>query len=210
MMSKEVTFPNMPMTLDPDEMPFVLGWGTDRRRSLRAEGGNYRRGPDRFVLEIPVTGTLRAQALGWLAGDDCMVVACLGTLFNDWWPLLQSSPADATRPVLSAAARDKAVTMSREDVTLRLNVFMTPEPELLTVGTKLHGGFTAENVLLIRYMAVPVIKAALLAISEYVSLASPIPEAQIVQRRGVPGTLADVVDAAKSVADSIDWQFAGQ
>lgn len=204
-MSKELSFDNMPNTLDPNELPFVLGWGTDRRRSLRLESGIYRRRADMFSMELLVAKTVRTRAFGWLARSECLVVASLGPMFNDWWPLLTSSPIDPARPVLSAGVLGTAVTMSREDVHLPLTVFMEPEAKSLLVFTTLDGGFTAQNLLLSRYMAPPVIKAALLGIYEYSTLANPVPDMNIVQS-GIPKPLGGVVAAAKAIADLIDWQ----
>lgn len=132
-MLKTLTMPKVPQVLDEDEMPFVVGVGVDRRRALTRDGVHYRRGRDRCTIELDA-GQVRLRAV-LLVEDGCYLMANLGPLLNEWWPLLQQSGPSTDRPFLSAGAQGRPVLMGSDGVELPVHVVPPSEavPSTTTV-----------------------------------------------------------------------------
>ena len=204
-MSQSIQFRDIPRSLDDEEIPFVMGFGIDSRPSLVTSEAVYRRANDKVMVEFVVEETLRLRALSWEIDDRCIVVATAGPLLYDWWPLLQEFPTAPERPVLSAAAKGRKIVMTNGDIALPITVSSMPDPRSVVARFGITGGLTAENIDLSRAVALPVIKASLLALSEHSTLTNRVPEANVVQN-GVTLSLAEMIGAAAELANWITWE----
>lgn len=176
-MEEGLRFGSLPSVLDDDEAPFVLGLQPDTRPHVEIGGARYRRGQETYMIEWPVGDELTLRAQGSQTDGACCVAAFVGPLFNDWWPMLGRGAASPARPVLSAGAAGRAVTMAFEDATLPVTVVRPSTSYSGTVmAAMLRGGFTEENLVLAHGISLGVIKAALLALVEYRTLVSAVPD----------------------------------
>jgi hypothetical protein len=204
-----VNFRTMPRSLNGDELPFVIGFAPDGRQELVDNDIGFRRGDDRFTIEHIVGGDFRVRALGWNLEGTVYVVASAGPLLEEWWPLLKASPADSTRPVLSAAAATGNVRLAGLGTEIEVSLLPITEGAetnvLAVYGIGKGQSFSDENVALCTQLSMPVIKTALLAVSEYPTLVDEVPDVNISQG-DVLAPLATVLELSREMASLIPWQ----
>lgn len=202
-----VNFRSMPKSLEEDEAPFVIGFAPDGRQELVDNDIGFRRGDDRFTIEHIVGGSLRARAVALNVEGIIYVVASAGPILKQWWPLLKASPADSTRPVLSAAAATGKVSMVGNGLEIRVGLMPDPDGEIVlaSYGIAQDEAFSDDNVAVCIGLSLPVIKTALLALSEYPTLVDEVPDANVNQR-DQRAPLATILEASGEIAAMISWQ----
>lgn len=196
---------DVPLVLPEDEEPFVVRIGTDDREALEAGGVRYRRARERCVLDIPFGGDgvgLRASMVADPSG--IFVYANAGSFPPEMWPLLTDVGNEL--PVLAAGATGRAVGMT--DGTARLAVRVLPGNDTVPVTTTLvaFGPEIADGELLdlARSAAIPVIAAALHALTEYRSIMGRVPDVAIPTADGsVP--LEALLDLATAMSRALGW-----
>lgn len=200
-------FLRMPKSLDSDEIPFVIGFMPDSRQKLVENDIGFRRGEDRFTIEHIVDGDLRARAFGLNLDGSIYVGASAGPLLKQWLPLLEAFPADSLRPVLSSTGATKRVVMAGIGLEIKVSLFSFPDSEsvlaLYRVGD--DSSFNDENVAICIALSLPVIKTALLAISEYPTLVDEVPDANVSQG-DLLVPLGTVIEVSGEIASRISWQ----
>ncbi|MCC6832580.1 MAG: hypothetical protein IT200_14655 [Thermoleophilia bacterium] len=196
---------DVPLVLPEDEEPFVIRIGTDERDALEAGGVRYRRASERCVLDVPYGGDgvgLRASMVADPAG--IFVYANAGAFPPEMWPLLAGA-ADAV-PVLAAGAAGRPVQLTDGRATVGVRVLPGNEKVPFTTALVAFGTDVADGDLLglARTAAVPVIGAALLALTEYRSVMGRVPDVEVPTGDGsVP--LATLLDLAGGMARALGW-----
>ncbi|MDJ0334956.1 hypothetical protein QMG83_06940 [Salinibacterium sp. G-O1] len=170
-------------------------------------GIGFRRGEDRFTIEHILDGDLRVRAFGLTLGGHLYVVASAGPMLEPWWPLLKASRPDSTRPVLSAAAATGKVRMA--GMGLEIAVTLMPFPDefgvLAMYGIADDSTFSDDNITVCISLSLPVIKTALLALSEYRTLLDAATDAEVAQGDQV-APLAGILEVSEELASMVPWQ----
>ncbi len=196
----------IPHVLDDDELPFVIGFTSDSRASLEANGVEYRRGIDRVSVSWTVD-PLYLRAIVLNSEGSTYLIATSGPILNDWWPVLQREGGNPARPLLSAAVAKRPQVFTSDDVSIGVSIVPSgPELEATTaiVGIRQADRLTDEDVLLARAMSPAVIKAALLVLEEYRTLVDPVPEIDV-NAGGITVPLSVMLDSARAAAGAIAW-----
>lgn len=202
-------FHSWPHVLDEDELPFVLGFTTDSRPAKSIQGVQFRRGVQRYRVDVPFSD-LWLRACGVFTDDgNCYLLAYSGPILNDWWPLLQRGGYDPTRPCLSAGVSNGSVTMRNPhtDNPVGINILGPSDwvpgvSAIVGIGSDLSD----ETLLLGDIVMLGVIKVALLVLCEYRTLVHEVPHANV-ESDGMKVELATMLEAAQAVTDMIDWQI---
>ncbi|MDP8911457.1 MAG: hypothetical protein M3M94_05265 [Actinomycetota bacterium] len=203
-MAADLTLAAIPNVLDDDEVPFVLGFGPDSRRCLEAGGAQYRRGADRCTIDWKLDG-VRLRAVLIEAGGNSYLMASLGPVLNEWWPLLQREGGNSTRPLLSAAVAGSAQTFRGSGLSVSVSISPPgPGVDMTTAVTGIQGGLTDDCLLLAHTQSLAVIKAALLMLKEYRTLVRSVPDVDV-QAGGAALSLGTLLDVASDAADAITW-----
>lgn len=206
-MTNQLTLSSIPLVLDEEEMPFVLGFAHDERPWLEFAGAEIRRSTNHCSIDYPLdAGWLRARVTVGSDGN-CYVAANVGPILNEWWPMLQQAAGDSVaRPLLSAGGSGTTVTFRDEEHLVPVSI-LPPGDEVgstfAIVATA--GGLTDENLLFARIVVLAVIKAALLTLVEYRSLVDPVPDIEV----GIDGgtiPLDAMLDLAALAAPAIAWE----
>jgi len=196
---------DVPLVLPEDEEPFVIRIGTDDRDALEAGGVRYRRAGERCVVDVPYGGDgvgLRASMVADPSG--IFVYANAGAFPPEMWPLLTGA-TDAV-PVLAAGADGQPVQLTDGRATVGVRVLPGNERVPFTTTLVAFGTDVAAGDLLglARMAAVPVIGAALLALTEYRSVMGRVPDVEVPTGDGsVP--LATLLDLAGGMARALGW-----
>ncbi|MFN8122492.1 MAG: hypothetical protein U0237_08690 [Thermoleophilia bacterium] len=199
---------DVPLVLPEDEEPFVVRIGTDDRESLELGGVRYRRARERCVLDIPYGGDgvgLRASMVADPSG--IFVYANAGAFPPEMWPLLAES-GDSV-PVLAAGATGRPVQLTDGRATVGVRVLPGNEKVPVTTTLVAFGTDVADGDLLglARMAAVPVIAAALIALTEYRAAMGKVPEVEVPTSDGsVP--LPTLLDLAEGMARALGWSAA--
>lgn len=195
---------DVPMVLEDEEMPFVVGLSEDRRRALSMGGMRYRRGRDRLAIEVEAGGPwLRALLV---AQNGCYLMASAGPLLNEWWPLLQKGDAGADRPFLSAGVNSRPLTMRADGVDLR--VLVVPPSEFVDDTTAVLGlgrHLDDETLQLASHVVLAVMKVALSLVVEYRTLLTAVPDVDV-QAGATSVPLASLLDFAATAREAILWE----
>jgi len=206
-MGADLELARIPLVLDPQEVPFVLGFRQDARRCLVAGGAEYRRASDRVAIDWRL-GDLRLRAL-LLNGDGVSyLVACPGPLLEDWWPLLRKEGGNPARPLLSAAVVGAAQRFETSDLTVDVSTVPASDTFNMTLavaGIAREPAISEESLLLAHLLSLGVIKAALHLLMEYRLLVDPVPDMQV-ETGGIQRPLQVVLDTAATCAGAITWR----
>jgi hypothetical protein len=206
----ELRIATIPTVLDEDEAPFVLGLGPDHRACLHAGGAEFRRGSDRCTIEWPIDEMLRLRAVVLEAGDVCYVMASVGPLLNEWWPLLRREGGNPSRPLLSAGVTTTRRPFVYDDVTVQVSISPPgPGVEMTHAVAGIRGGLSDPTLAVAHLQSVPVIKAALLMLGEYRTLLASVPDVNVRGEREGEVPLATILDVADEVAAQIEWSLVG-
>lgn len=204
-----VSFLKMPRSLEEDELSFVIGYAPNGRQELVNNNIGYRRSDYKFNIEHLIQDGWRAQAYGVCAGGNVFVAASAGPLLEQWWPLLKVSPANSTRPVLSAAAATEKVVMTGMGTEVEVTVMPSPEAGVVLALHYIEKAnfFSDDAVAMCTALSLPVIKTALLALSEYPTLVDEVPDTNVaIADDGVFVPLTMLLDVSTEMADMIPWQ----
>jgi hypothetical protein len=201
----ELTFRAIPHVLDDDEMPFVIGFRADSRRCLQIGNAEFRRGSDRCIIAWPFD-SLRLQALVMEQSGNSYVMASVGPIFNEWWPLLQREGGNRTRPLLSAAAARRPLTFAGGGLSIDVGIIPpTRDSNVISAVSGIEGRLADQTLLLAHAESLGVIKAALLSLGEYRTLVDPVPDVHGEQEGGATLPLSTVLDVAQEAANAIAW-----
>lgn len=198
---------DVPLVLPEEEEPFVIRIGPDDRESLEYEGIRFRRARERCVMDIPYGGEgvgLRASMVADASG--LFVYADAGALPPELWPVIGQAGMGEL-PVLTAGATGRPVQMT--DGTTAVGVRVMPGNDRVPVTTTLivfGPDFEPEQTLnLARMAAVPVIGAALHALTEYRTAMGNIPDVEVPTSDGsVP--LDALLDLAGGMSRALGWR----
>lgn len=203
-------FLSWPKVLNETEAPFVLGFAADPRPAAEFQGIYFRRGAHRYKVDLPLSD-IWLRAFGVLADDgNCYMLASIGPIFNEWWPMLERAGADPSRPCLSAGATRSPLTMLKDGWDTSLPVTIAGPSEWLPGVSAMVGlgtGLSDETLLVGDFAMLGVIKAALLTLCEYRTLVHEVPLANIAIDAG-PIELATLLEIAQEAAQMIDWKVA--
>jgi hypothetical protein len=208
-MPGDLTLDAIPLVLDDDEVPFVLGIGSDARPGLSFRDAEYRRGSNRVIVSWKV-GSARLQAIVINADGVSYLIASAGPILNEWWPLLRREGGNPARPLLTAAVAGEAQSFKTADLSITVSI-LPPSPEFsmttAVLGIERAAGLT-DNCLVVAHMySLGVIKAALLVLGEYRSLLASVPDMTVEAGFGAL-PLAVLLDAAAEAAAAIAWRHA--
>lgn len=208
-MAQDLEFLKIPHVLDDDEIPFVIGFRADPRKSLQVGTARYRRGTDRYVIEQPTEqGWLRATAI--IEGEDIYLTASAGPILNEWWPLLRRNLGTSELPILSAAAKGQSVELYLyPDLPLRVRVLPSSEDVAVTMAVIVSkGGPTPENLRFFDLVSLAVIKVALETLGEYRQMVGTVPDILVKSELDDEVPLATVLDVAAEIAKGIPFRRA--
>lgn len=211
-MGDDLRFAAMPAVLDDDENPFVIGFVDDPRPAIDIGGALYRRGQTGYSISWP-TGELwlRARALAPQPGLS-VLVASVGPMLDDWWPLLRSAPEDPARPLLSAGVARRKVEVALPPPIETVGVGVVPStddyPHTVVMYSRMADIANEENLLLFHWASVAVVRTALRLLVEYQGLVGEPPDVDVVlgEDGRVTLPLASVLETAAQITAVLDGQ----
>jgi hypothetical protein len=209
-MTANLTLGAIPLVLADGEAPFVLGFTSDSRRCFEIGGAEYRRGVDRFTIDWQLDA-LRLRAVVINVGGESYLMASVGPILNDWWPLLEQEGGNPARPLLSAGVATSAQTFTSAALSARVSIVSAGggvEATTTVMGIERATGLTDVCLVAAHAYSLAVIKAALLVLAEYRTLVDPVPNIDV-DVAGATVALTTVLDVATEAADAIAWTHSG-
>jgi hypothetical protein len=200
-----LTFSAMPLVVDDEEVPFVLGMTPDPRPALEIGGARYRRGAVNYQIEWLIGGR-SLRILGTMAApNQSAVFASAGPLLNEWWPLLRQAGYESSRPYLSAGVVRRAIDVPMPGLA-PVQVQILPAADDFPQTVAVFGGAgTLDDELTLLALHTPslaVARAALQLMIEYRSLIDELPDTDLVIS-GATVPLKNLLTMAKEVADAL-------
>lgn len=205
-MTTELTLAGIPLVLEADEVPFVLGFSLDPRPCLEFGGAQYRRGVDRAIISWKFDAvSLRALVIN--ADDATYLFASASSILNDWWPVLQREGGNPARPLLSSGVTGLGQTFKSDKLSVDISI-VPPGPgadmTAAVTGIGRADGLTDTALLMTQSLSLATIKAALLVLAEYGTLLDPVPDVDV-STGGAQVPLSTVLEVARETSAAIAW-----